>query len=60
MPRPADRPLIKFEINDSDTIVKCSQGHDIFRLVVRIRLKGVMVTRHARCVTCGEEESIDA
>jgi hypothetical protein len=53
------KPLIRFELPDADVVVKCSNGHDQFSLIVRMRLAGSLVTRHAKCVVCAEEQPLD-
>ena len=56
------KPWIRFEatgIPDRDVIVHCEQGHESFHLILRVRLGGASVSRHAECVQCGETQPID-
>ena len=56
------KPLIQFvpdAIPDSDTRITCPCGSDRFRLELKVRLSGAMVTRIARCVQCEHSEPID-
>ena len=55
------RPWITWdsEMSDQDVTVRCKNGHTVFGLIIRVRLAGALITRHARCSVCDEEQPID-
>jgi len=56
------KPWIRFEVTDvpdGDVTIHCAQGHDTFRLLLRVRAAGALVIRLAQCTQCGETQPLD-
>jgi len=56
------KPRIRFEVTDvpdGDVTIHCEQGHDTFRLQLRVGMAGALVTRLAQCTQCGETQPLD-
>ena len=56
------KPRIRFEVTDvpdGDVTIHCEQGHDTFRLLLRVAVAGALVTRLAQCAQCGETQPLD-
>ena len=55
------KPRIRLEVTgapDRDVTVHCEQGHDTFRLLLRVAVAGALVTKLAQCTQCGETQPL--